>query len=336
MESGRSLGPAPQDASIVLEGVTKGFGEAPVVADLTFSIRPGQIFGLIGPSGSGKTTAVRMVIGVHAPDSGRVTVLGREPRRFDNRIRARLGFMPQHFVLYPELSVRENLDFIASCYGVPLRGRAARLTHYLDFVELLEARDTPAGNISGGMQRRLELACALVHEPDVLVFDEPTAEIDPVLRQKFWDHFRSLRDQGRTLLVTTQYVTESEYCDEVAVPREGRLIAIGAPDAVRRAAMGGEIIDVSADGLTRDHLAQIEAIDGVLRVQQSSADEVRILVEDASTAMPAIVATLQDAGIIIENVTHYQPNFDEVFVLLMEAAQEREKSPAAGRRDGKR
>src|SRR5579884_3364322 len=249
--------------AIELEGATKTFGDRAVVDDLTFTAERGTIVGLIGPSGSGKTTTVRMVLGVHAPDRGRVRVLGRDPLRFGVGVRERIGYMPQHFVLYPELSVRENLDFVASCYGVSIFHRNRRIRQMLEFVELDEVRHTAAGDVSGGQQRRLELACALIHDPELVVMDEPTAGIDPVLRQKFWDHFRALRDQGRTVLVTTQYVTEAEYCDEVVALREGRLVVAAPPDEVRRTAMGGDVLRVQSAGLTRQHMDVIAQVGGV-------------------------------------------------------------------------
>jgi ABC-2 type transport system ATP-binding protein len=314
----RTAVPASGDA-VTVDRVSKTFGETRAVSDVSFQVARGQIFGLIGPSGCGKTTMVRMITGVHPPDQGRVVVLGREPRNFDNATRERLGYMPQHFVLYPELSVRENLNFAAYCYGVPLRGRSNRISMMLDFVELTDARNSLAGSISGGMQRRLELACTLIHDPEVIIVDEPTAGVDPVLRQKFWDHFRELRDRGRTLFVTTQYVTESEYCDIVAAMKAGEVVARGTPDAVRESAMGGEIVNVAASGLTRAAVAELERLPGVRRVRALGPDELSVTVESAGTATPQILATLQGAGATVANVSEYRPNFDEVFVRLMEA-----------------
>jgi len=309
----------PGARAVELEHASKSFGQTRAVVDLSFAIGRGQIFGLIGPSGCGKTTTVRMVTGVHAPDKGRVLVLGREPRRFTAAMRERIGYMPQHFVLYPELSVWENLDFAASCYGVGLWRRGARLRQMLDFVELSDARHAPAGQVSAGMQRRLELACTLIHDPELIVVDEPTAGIDPVLRQKFWAHFRDLRDRGRTLVVTTQYVTEAEYCDVVAAMQGGRLVAMGSPDIVRQVAMGGDIVDVVAVGLSDAQVGAIEAVEGVRSVRRISADEVSVTVDEAGRATPLIVAALHGAGATVVDVSEYRPNFDEVFVRLMES-----------------
>lgn len=311
----------PRIPAIQLDNVSKTFGEKRAVDDLTLSVEAGTILGLIGPSGSGKTTAVRMVLGVHTPDKGKAVVLGREPRRFGVALRERIGYMPQHFVLYPELTIRENLDFVASCYGVPVWHRNKRIARMLEFVELVEARHTPAGQASGGQQRRLELACTLIHEPQLIVLDEPTAGIDPVLRAKFWDHFRHLRDQGRTLLVTTQYVTEAEYCDEVAVLRDGRLVAQGPPDEVRRAAMGGEILTLQAPGIGRRHVELITGLPGVQAVRAVGPDELRITVGSAGASTPQIANALQTAGLQVANLSEYRPNFDEVFVRLMETPE---------------
>jgi ABC-2 type transport system ATP-binding protein len=307
--------------AIQLEGVTKSFDGKAVVDNLTVSLESGKILGLIGPSGSGKTTCVRLMLGVHTPDKGRIQVLGREPRHFGVSVRERIGYMPQHFVLYPELSVRENLDFIASCYGVPLWGRAKRLSKLLEFVELTEVRHTAAGQVSGGQQRRLELACTLVHDPWLIVMDEPTAGIDPVLRAKFWEHFRELRDQGRTILVTTQYVTEAEYCDEVAALRDGKLVAAGPPDDVRRGAMGGELLTLHAPGLGKRHLELINGLAGVRAIKAVGPDEVLITVDNAGQITPQLTSALQGAGLEVANLSEYRPNFDEVFVRLMETPE---------------
>src|SRR5688572_14691543 len=170
----------PRELIVMADGVTKRFEERDVVQDLSLEIDAGQIFGIIGPSGCGKTTTIRMLLGVLRPTAGELLVLGRRPHQFRRRDRERLGYMPQLFVLFPELSVIENLHFAASIYGMSWFGRGKRLRAMLEFVELWDARSRPAGQLSGGMQRRLELAATLVHEPQLIFLDEPTAGVDPV------------------------------------------------------------------------------------------------------------------------------------------------------------
>src|SRR4029078_9599481 len=209
------------------EHVEKVFSGDVGVFDLNFEVPTGTIFGMIGPSGCGKTTTVRLMTGLYKPDRGNLSVLNRVPSKFSTRTRERLGYMPQHFVLYPNLTVWENLNFVASLYGLGYFSRRKRLEYALDFVELSDVRGRLGSQLSGGMQRRLELACALVHDPLLLFADEPTAGLDPMLRQTIWSECRGLRDAGRTLVVTTQYVGEAEYCDQVAVLARGRLVALG-------------------------------------------------------------------------------------------------------------
>jgi ABC-2 type transport system ATP-binding protein len=246
--AGRSLsatipdGAAGDGPAIELSGVARRFGTTDVVHDLTFRVERGTICGLLAPSGGGKTTALRLIAGIYPPSAGRIRVLGHEPAHFSETSRRRIGYMPQHFVLYPELTVRRNLDFMAGIYGLPKAGRGSRIDELLAMVDLSEARNRAARRLSGGMQRRLQLAATLLHQPELVIVDEPTAGIDPLLRARFWAHFRDLRDRGRTLIVSTQYVTEAEYCDHVILMRDGRLIASGSPAVLREQAFGPDAV----------------------------------------------------------------------------------------------
>jgi ABC-2 type transport system ATP-binding protein len=221
------------DSVISAKNLTKKFGGETAVQDVSFDVPRASIFGFIGPSGSGKTTTVRLLTGVYTPTEGEVIVLDRNPAKFSQGERARLGYMPQLFVLYPNLTVWENINFAASLYGMSLF-RGKRLKEALTFVELYEHRSKLARNISGGMLRRLSLAATLVHDPQLLFLDEPTAGIDPVLRRKFWDHFRELKDQGRTIFITTQYVSEADNCDLVGVQNNGKLILVDTPQGIHQ------------------------------------------------------------------------------------------------------
>ena len=241
----------PDEHVVVADGVQRAFDDDHGVHDLDLRVPRGVVLGLIGPSGAGKTTAVRLLLGVDAPDAGRIQVLGKDPRTFRSRDRSRIGYLPQSTVLYPQLTLRHNLNFVASLYGMPWRarlwpkrrsGRAARrrIDEILDLVGLAESQHVRLADASGGEQRRLALAGALVHDPELLVLDEPTAGIDPLLRRGLWDEFARLRDSGRTLIVTTQYVDEAANCDLVAMLVDGRILRVDTPDGLRRAAFGND------------------------------------------------------------------------------------------------
>jgi ABC-2 type transport system ATP-binding protein len=321
--------PSPSGAKNVIEmqDVTKRWGDKVGVRDVTMSVPEGSIFGLVGPSGCGKTTTVRMLTGVYTPTEGTLRVLGATPQTFDKRARERIGYMPQLFVLYPTLTVWENLNFVASLYGLNWFRRRKRLEELLDFVELTAARNTLAQNISGGMKRRLELACSLVHQPQLLFADEPTAGVDPVLRGKFWEGFRTLKSEGRSLLVTTQYVSEVEYCDLVGVMRAGKLLMVETPAGLRRRAFGGlEVISIYVDPEDRANaLRLLGTMSFVQRIDQQPLHDapgtVHMYVDHAGGRIPEVIQTLaNDPTIDVRNAQEYIIPFDDVFIILMEQA----------------
>jgi len=317
--------PTTADLAIQAHELSKRFNGQDAVTDLTFAVPRGQVFGYIGPSGSGKTTTIRLLTGVYRPSSGKVTVLGRTPDRFSLRTREKIGYMPQHFVLYPELSVWENLSFAASIYGMGF-GRGRRLLELLEFVELAEHRHKLARDISGGMLRRLSLAATLVHDPELIFLDEPTAGIDPVLRRKFWDHFRELQAQGRTLFITTQYVGETAYCDAVGVMGEGYLITVDTPDGLRQRAMGGDVIDLrTTERIPYNLLNDLADQPFVRQRRVTRLDEeggVRLVVDEAATAMPALLEWVSSHNLGIDTVQEFLPPFDDVFVELVRRERE--------------
>ena len=300
---------------VEMRGAGKRFDDVVAADGVTLSVDEGTIVGLIGPSGSGKTTIVRLLTGGLAPTSGEVRVLGENPVKYRRRTRERIGYMPQHFILYPDLTARENLSFVAALFGLygPRRGR--RVDAMLELVQLTEARHRRAKDLSGGMQRRLELACALVHDPAVLFVDEPTAGIDPLLRQTIWAEFRRLRDDGRTLLVTTQYVGEAEYCDRVALLAEGRLVAFDSPEQMRRRALGGEVIEVE---LQRPiDTAPLADVPGVTAVRWTGPRTLLIIAENAGEVTPRMLAMIAQSGSEVVSSREYRPTFDEVFAELL-------------------
>lgn len=299
-------------------GLTRMFPSGVGVHELDLDVEAGTIFGFIGPSGSGKTTTVRLLTGVLAPDSGELSVMGTRPVDFDRTERTRLGYMPQRSVLYPDLSLWENLGFCASLFGMPWRGRRRAMDRVMDLVELTDAKSRLMRDASMGMQRRLSLASTLVHDPDFLLLDEPTAGIDPILRRKLWDHFSSLRDQGRTLFVTTQYVGEAAFCDRVGVLAEGRLVAVDTPDGLRRQALGGDVVDVSmASPISVVDLEEMVRTVGASRSERLDSTSVRLTVANAGDTAPLLSSWALDKGLEVETVEAYLPPFDDVFVELV-------------------
>lgn len=304
---------------ICAKGLTKTFGDEVAVQDVTFEVSRGKILGFIGPSGSGKTTTVRLLTGVYKPTVGDITVLDCNPMNFTRDTREKIGYMPQQFALYPELSVWENLNFAASIYGMSLQ-RDERLNQLLEFVELSEHKRKLARNLSGGMKRRLSLAASLVHSPELLFLDEPTAGVDPVLRRRFWDHFKELQGEGDTLFVTTQYVGEAAYCDLVGVMANGQLLMVETPDGLRRRAFGGEVIDLhTKERLTHKDLRRLRKLPFVQgKVQRlDDGNGLRLVVDEASTAIPALLDWCHNEYVTVESIEEYLPPFDDVFVELV-------------------
>ncbi len=300
--------------------LTMAFGEQVAVQSLNMRIPSGTIFGFIGPSGCGKTTTLRLLTGVLKPTSGELKVLGKDPTKFTKLDREKMGYLIQQFVLYPELTVWENLNFAASIYGVGL-ARRARMKWLLDFVDLSEHKKKLARALSGGMQKRLALAATLVHNPELLFLDEPTAGIDPILRRKFWENFKAMQAEGRTLFITTQYVSEAAYCDLVGVMSAGKLLIIDTPDGLRKHAYGGEIVVIKTkEWIDFEHRKKLESLPFIRgKVRTFGDQEIELIVDEANTAIPALIEFFQTEGLRVETIEEKSPPFDDVFVKLIEA-----------------
>lgn len=322
------------DPIIDLLDVSRRFGDVVGVDRISLRVRRGSVLGVIGPSGAGKTTTIRLITGALSPDDGVVRVLGEDPRRYRRRTRERIGYMPQQFVLYPDLTARENVEFMAALFGIPPWRRRGRIDEVLRLVDLWDAQHRRASAMSGGMQRRLELASALVHQPSLLILDEPTAGIDPLLRTRIWQEIDRLRSEGVTVLVTTQYVSEAEYCDAVALISEGQLVAHATPQDLRRMALGGEVIEVG----TRAPIdaRRLAPIPGAIAVRQTGPNALLVIAQDAGLASPKINDAVEQAGGEVEFSREYRPTFDEVFAALVtthaerSAAAREEAAAAAG------
>ncbi len=301
------------------QDLTKTFGEDIAVQSLNMQVPRGTIFGFVGPSGCGKTTTVRLLTGFYKPTSGSLNVLGKDPANFSKSDREKIGYLIQQFVLYPQLTVWENLNFAASFYGVGVF-RWRHLNKLLDFVELAGDKHKLAKDLSGGMKRRLSLAATLVHKPELLFLDEPTAGIDPILRRKFWDYFKELQADNHTLFITTQYVGEAAFCDLVGVMYGGKLLMIESPDGLRRKAYGGDLIGIRTnENITFEHRQHLESLPFVRgKVKIISDQEVEVIVDDAHTAVAFLLEWSQTQNLTVSMMDQKSPSFDDVFIRLIE------------------
>ncbi|MCA1668956.1 MAG: ABC transporter ATP-binding protein [Thermomicrobia bacterium] len=322
---------ARDEQAVTFENVAKRFGKEEVLHGITFRVPWGEILGVIGPSGSGKTTTIRMMLGMYKASSGTVRLFGRDPWKLRRSDRERIGYMPQDFVLYPALTTEENLRFAASIYGVPWWETRGRIEQLLPFVDLVAARTRRAEDLSGGMRRRLSLAATLMHDPDFLVLDEPTAGIDPILRTTIWDGLKSARDSGKTMVITTQYVAEAEYCDHVLLIHEGAIIAAGTPSDLRRAATGGEMLNIRFQEPRPDIVARLESLPFVHGVEPlDRPDEMRVTVDNISTDLPTLTAYCdREEGGCVSMEPHVL-TFDDVFVRLVSGARDAEQDQQHG------
>lgn len=314
---------------ISLTHLTKQFGATIAVNDLSLDIRAGEIFGLIGPDGAGKTTTLRILATALAPSAGRVTIDGLETTREPEAVKKIIGYMPQRFALYPDLTVRENLNFFADIFGAPRAQRAEQLARLLGFARLTEFQTRLARNLSGGMQKKLALAATLMHTPRVLLLDEPTTGVDPISRREFWDLLTQAHLQGVTILISTPYLDEAERCTRVGLMHRGQLLACDDPRALRDAVRAVIFEARASDARRARHL--IQAHPGVLAVS-IHGDLLRVITDraeratDLQTVWRANALTISDWRIV-------QPRLEDTFVLMLTQDARRLASagaPAAG------
>ncbi len=304
---------------IETEALRKRFGKREALCGLDLRVAAGQVFGLIGPDGAGKTTTMRILAAVMLPTSGRATVLGHDTRREAEAVRTLAGYMPQRFSLYGDLSVIENLSFTAEIFGVRGRRRAAQIDRLLAFARLDEFRNRRAAALSGGMQKKLALACTLVHEPRVVLLDEPTTGVDPVSRREFWDILAGLHVQGVTICISTPYMDEAERCNQVGLLFEGRMIECDRPDRLRRH-VPGELLAVRAGDLRAARQA-LDGAPGVLEVQPYG-DTLHVFVADRVSSAPLLRALMEARGAGPVEIAAAEPRVEEAFVSLIRKRSE--------------
>src|SRR5215207_64953 len=297
--------------------LARSFGAVRAVDGLDLRVPAGRIYGLVGPDGAGKTTTLRILCGALLPDGGQAQVTGVDVIRDPEEVRRHLGYMPQRFSLYGDLTVGENIRFFADVYRVPRAEQGALITRLLDFSRLGPFQNRRADALSGGMKQKLALACTLIHRPRVLLLDEPTTGVDPVARREFWDILRDAVNQdGMTVLVSTPYMDEADRCHTVGFMRDGALMATGSPRELQ-ALVSGVVLEVQA---TPYHEAQVllRNIPGVREVQVFG-DRLHIV---ADTALPEDVLRrqLDGSGVTLGSVRQMQPTMEDVFMYLQRSA----------------
>jgi len=304
---------------IEARGLGKRFGPRVAVRDFTLRVRRGEAFALVGPDGAGKTTVMRLLVGIMDPDAGEARVLGYDTVREAERLKEHIGYMPQRFGLYDDLTVRENLRFYSDLYGVPRAEREARLPGLLAFAGLAPFEDRLAGQLSGGMRQKLGLICALSHRPKVLFLDEPTFGVDPVSRREFWEILNQLLQEGLTIFLSTAYLDEAERAHRVGLLYEGRLLAVDTPEALK-AAFTGELLEVRAADLreARRLLAQEPQVLQVLTM----GDHLTVTVPQAREALPHLTQILSAAGLHPVEVIPAEPGLEDCFVQVVRRQQE--------------
>lgn len=309
-------------AAVSLRGLTRRFGELTAVDGLTFDVAPGELFGIVGPDGAGKTTTMRMLAGILRPSAGTAHILGIDVGEDPEAVKPHIAYMAQRFGMYDDLTVQENLDFYADLYRVPKAERPARLERLYRFSRLDEFSERLAGKLSGGMKQKLALSCSLIHQPDILLLDEPTFGVDPISRRELWLILHEMVAEGVTVVVTTSYLDEAERCDRVVLLDEGRELALDRPRALQ-ASLSGTMVAVRVDHprTARDVLRDTPAI----RSAALFGDTVHALLDldaavDAQAAMDGVTASLTAAGLSVLESEVVEPSLEDIFIHLVGAA----------------
>ncbi len=300
------------DGAIVVENLSKKFGDFTAVDGISFQVRRGEIFGFLGPNGAGKTTTMRMLLGLLRPSSGRATVLGYDIVRETEKIKKRIGYMSQRFSLYSDLTVLENLNFYGRTYGV--RGRRLEdRKHYIVKMAGLQGREGElTANLSGGWKQRLALGTAIIHEPELLFLDEPTAGVDPISRRDFWDLLYELAENGTTIFVTTHYMDEAEHCHRLAFIQAGRIVAQGTPQGIKDTGMRGQVLEIDCDNpdVALTALRQMDAFEEVALYGAL----IHVVAADIAKQQAQIADELAQKGVAVRSMALIAPSLEDVFI----------------------
>jgi ABC-2 type transport system ATP-binding protein len=305
------------DAALTFAGVTKRYGAVVALDSVSVAIDRGEMFGLIGPDGAGKTTAIRLACGLARPDAGSIRILGHDPARARREVTDRVGYLSQRFSLYGDLTIDENIAFFAEIHGVRRYGPAR--DRLLDMTQLTAFRGRRADRLSGGMKQKLALACTLVHEPDVLLLDEPTTGVDPVSRREFWKLLSEFLQRGLTIVMATPYLDEAERCSRIALLHAGRLLAT-APPAALQARAAGPLLEVVTEG-RRPPVDLLAPIPGVVDVQPfGDRVHARLAGPPLEPVVDAMHGALARAGVRVLSIRPIPPSLEDVFIELIAEA----------------
>jgi len=302
-----------------VDSLTRRFGELTAVDGVSFEVAQGELFGLVGPDGAGKTTTLRMLAGVLAPTAGDASIGGVSVARTPERVKPRLAYMSQRFGLYADLTVEENLHFYADLYQVPRNERRERLERLYHFSNLGPFQHRLAGKLSGGMKQKLGLSCALIHQPELLLLDEPTFGVDPISRRDLWLIVHEMVAQGVTAVVSTAYMDEAERFDRLAFLHQGRVLAIDSPDALQ-GSLAGEILELRVDRVREAR----EAVARLSQVRRAAlfGDRLHLTVGSAAADGPAVADALRRAGFEPQTARTIVPSLEDVFMERIAAAEE--------------
>ncbi len=298
--------------AVRVEGLSKKFGDFTAVDGISFEVRRGEIFGFLGPNGAGKTTTIRMLLGLVEPTAGSARVLGYDIGGDVRLMRARLGYMSQRFTLYQDLTVAQNLRFYGRAYGVGNRRLRERKAAIVDMAGLAGQEGTLTRDLAGGWKQRLALGCALIHEPDLLFLDEPTAGVDPVSRRAFWDLLYGLAAGGTTVFVTTHYMDEAEHCHRLAFIQQGRIVALGSPSEIKETVMRGQVLEVDCDDPTQA-LRILRQMAGLQEVSLYGA-VIHVVAPEVAERQGEIEAALTSVGVGVQALDVISPSLEDVFI----------------------
>lgn len=307
------------ETAIEVTDLSKKFGDFTAVDRVSFNIARGEIFGLLGPNGSGKTTIIRMITGLLKSTEGKAFVLGDDMSLMADIVQSRIGYMSQKFSLFNDLTVEENITFYGNLYSLPAESLKERKAWVLKMAGLSGKEKTLASELAGGWKQRLALGCAIIHSPEVVFLDEPTAGVDPLSRRAFWELIQELSTRGTTIFITTHYMDEAEHCHRLGLMYQGKLIALGSPHQLKTEQVKGELVEV----ITSDYARSLAALSTDARYHQISlfGSAIHVIVDEASTATPEIKRLLESRGVAVNSINRVLFSMEDVFISLMEAQE---------------